>query len=155
LNAGPQQLAAHVEGDDQLPARLEKFLRLAWRLADREPGAILAADGALEQAHALVGDVQLPMLVVADAQLAQVNHAWRYREPRTFQDLGRQLVEKVIQTPIGIGELCGSMGRQGQVGSTQAAQEALQVALPQQGPGFRPLFLAGQGELVEVPTGPA
>ena len=74
LGAGAEVLAANLHRDDRLGAELEHLLGMARRVAQREPFAI-GGDGAVQQAHAEVGQVQFAGAIVADLELAEVDLA--------------------------------------------------------------------------------
>ena len=69
----------------------------AGRISQGQPGCVVARHGAVEQAHALVLQVQLETAFLADAQLPQVDRRRLDPELRRIEDLRGQLAQELVQ----------------------------------------------------------
>ena len=94
-------------------AELEELLAGAGPFADGEPGGVVAGDGAVEQAHAAVLQVQLEAAVLADGDGAEVDFRGAACRCGGLQHVGGQLVEQLVEAAVEVGARGRRRGRRG------------------------------------------
>ncbi len=147
-----QVVAAHLYRDDRFVAELEDFLRLAGRVAQGEPFAV-GGDGAIQQAHARVAQVQFDGAVAAHRQPAEVDRGRLGLELGRLEDLAGQLGKQLVQAAVGIGEPGRLLGGDGEIDAPEPTEERCEEALFEQIESGGPVLLTADGELVEVAAG--
>src|SRR5262249_11646048 len=121
-------------------------------IAQGQPG-IAGIDGAIEQAHAGVFQVQregtIPNLAEGtEIDLQEVNAVgWLCQYTR--RELGQDLIESAVR----VWKLGGLWFLQGKGCPTQAAKEVTEISLHTQVAGGPPFFVARKGRLVKRPAG--
>ncbi len=133
-----------------MPA-LNQFAGRARRLAQGEPGNF-ALNGAREQPHPLVFQVQLEGAVRPAFHLAEVDLT-RPHDDNRGSTLTRELVEEQIQSVIGVAVAGAPAGRHRQVGPAETPQKPLKEALREHFVRGVPVSLRGQNQFVERVTG--
>ncbi len=114
-----------------------------------------AGHRAIEQPHALVFQVQVELAGLADLEDAKVDFAGFDTEAGSGNHVAGKFAQQLIEATVVVGKLVGFLGGPDEVEPAQAAEEAFEVALAEQVARGRPVFLAGHGQLVEVPALPA
>jgi hypothetical protein len=86
---------------------------VAGGVAQSQPGSVGAGDGAGNHAHALVFHVQMERALAADLQHAEVELLRFQSQLRLGEHVGGQLLQKLIEAEVGVGELGGLLGGHG------------------------------------------
>ena len=142
-----------MDGKGQLAAELKELLRRSGGVAEAHPRATVHGHRAVQQAHALVVQHQVKIAVLANLQSPETDLARLDAELGGVQNLAGQPGQELIQAAVAIGKVGGDAGRLSQIDPPQAAEETFQVAFFQKLPGPGPIFIAGDGQFIEVAAG--
>ena len=111
--------------NDHLTPELKELLRYAGRVAEKQPGRVLAGDRAIEKPHSLVGQVQVKGPILAGLQQPQIDFARLDAQLRRLEHVAGQLGEQLIEAAATVGKARRLAGCQGEVRPTNPTEETL------------------------------
>jgi hypothetical protein len=147
--AGAQMTSANLDMDDDITIALEKPLRIAGGVAERQPFAV-RADRAVQEPLAQVGEMQLKTAVGADRHDAEAYSARLSAKLGRVKNLRGNFRQETVQAAVSVRKAGRFLGGQGKIGTADAREKAGEKALLEEVDCTRPVLLAGHGELIEV-----
>ncbi len=152
LHAG-RQPGAHDAHPYALFLRELHHVRLTGRGRFHLQPIAIAGHAANDQPMPVVGQADAEVAVLAGLEVAELHLQRRRLQARRRQIVGRQPRQESIDAAIGIALRRGLSRDSHQIGPAEPAQECRQHAVLEQVPGFLPVLLTGEGELVEILAG--